>query len=67
MTPATILQLVRIAFMVGGSYITAKTGLTFEDVETATNVLTVASGPVVAAVGALWSLYAGIKARKAAQ
>ncbi len=46
--------------MLAGSAITAKTGLTLNDVEGVV-------GPVMAAVGASWSLYSGIKARRAAQ
>lgn len=60
MTLATFLQIIRIAFMLGGSYITAKTGLTIEHVEGV-------AGPVAAAVGALWSLKAGVQARRDAE
>lgn len=57
---ATILQIIRILFMVGGASITAKTGLTLDGVEAVV-------GPTATAVGAAWSLYEGVKARKAAQ
>ena len=60
MTLATALQIVRIVFMIGGSAITAKTGLTFDDIESA-------AGPVATSAGAIWSLWSGIKARKAAK
>lgn len=60
MTLATFLHLIRIVFMLGGSYITAKTGITIDQVEGV-------AGPVAAAVGALWSLKAGIEARRNAE
>jgi len=53
---ATILQIVRIAFMLGGSAITAKTGV---DLAQAEGLI----GALVAAGGAVWSLYSGVKAR----
>ena len=56
----TILQIVRIVFMLGGSAITAKTGV---DLQTAEGAI----GAVAAAGGTVWSLYAGVKTRAAAK
>jgi hypothetical protein len=58
MTTATILHIIRLILMLSGSSIAAS-GIPLEDLEST-------SGVVAAAIGAIWSLYSGVKARKQA-